>query len=75
MKYTIKNDPKDSLVTLGLSLTLFPWITMLAVGALGHRLHVSILANLDFIDILLIQIALYPVRGSGFTKKIAEPIN
>lgn len=68
--YTIEKDPVDTLITLGLGLTVFPWITMLSIGALGHRLGIPFLYKFGFFNVVLVILALYPVRGAGSTKKI-----
>lgn len=71
--YTIENELKDSLITIGLGLTLFPYVVMLALGALGHRLDIPFLFKFGFFEALLLNIATYPIRGSGFGRKIVKP--
>lgn len=73
-KYTIENDRKDSLITLAWALTVFPWLVMLAVGALGHRLELPYLFKFGFFEVLLVNVAAFPFRNPGFVKKVVKRV-
>lgn len=71
--YTIENELQDSLITIALGLTIFPYVVMLALGALGHRLDIPFLSKFGFFEALLLSIAAYPLRNPGFGKKVVKP--
>lgn len=71
MKYLIKQDSDDMLMDFCLA-PVFIWLTMLAIGALGHYLHVPFLFKFNYFNTLLLFVATYPLRGSRTRKWTAE---
>jgi uncharacterized membrane protein YadS len=59
----IKQDTTSALADL-ISPLLQAWISMLALGGLGHRLHIPQLLHIGYWDVLLAYCALVIVRSS-----------
>lgn len=71
MSKVVKPESKNVGVSLIIRLTLDPWILMLALGALSHRLQRPELA-LSFWVSLLLVIAVQSISPGGITKWVIE---
>lgn len=66
--YTIKEDNYAMLFRVIGNLILMPWLAMLALGALGHRLDIPYLFKLGFFETFLICWVTPVFRGGYVTK-------
>lgn len=56
MKYLIKDDPQG-IISDVISIFVRPWLAMMAIGALGHRLDIHYLYKFNYWNMFLIEIA------------------